>query len=143
MGFARVCGRVDDFGARNKCLTAELLRRGYWCRKLGRAFSGFCRRHNELIAKFSVGLGSLLQQGLSEPEFCGDLVYKLKRIRSMADFSSQFRGVIVRCRPVGCSLSVMRQSACLAVGPVVVGGFAALFGCAPVDRASDSVMAPT
>ena len=29
---------------------------------------------------------SLLHQGLSEPEFYGDLVYKFKKIRGMTDF---------------------------------------------------------
>ena len=50
----------------------------------------YCR-HNELVSKFNVGLKSLLQQGLSEPEFYGDLVYKFKKIRGMTDFSSEFR----------------------------------------------------
>ena len=36
----------------------------------------------------------------------------------------------------------MRRSACLVVGPVAVGGFAALFSCMPVGRASGSMMAP-
>ena len=31
------------------------------------------------FSKFKVGLKSLLQQGLSEPEFYGDLVHKLKK----------------------------------------------------------------
>ena len=50
---------------------------------------------------------------------------------------------MVPCGRVGCDLGVVRQSACLVVGPVGVGGYAALFGCTPVDRASDSMMAPT
>ena len=33
-----------------------------------------------MISKFQVGLKSLLRQGLSEPDFYGDLVYKLKKI---------------------------------------------------------------
>ena len=33
----------------------------------------------ELISKFKDGLEYLLRQGLSEPEFNGDLVYKLKK----------------------------------------------------------------
>ena len=33
-----------------------------------------------LISKFQVGLLSHLRQGLLEPEFYGDLMYKLKRI---------------------------------------------------------------
>ena len=141
--FARVCSHVDDFNTCNKCLTAKLLKQGFRYHKLRKAFSKFYRRHNELITKFNVGLKSLLQQGLSEPEFYGDLVYKLKKIRGMTDFSSQFRKVIMRYKRIGYNLNVMRQSACLAINPIMVDSFAALFNCTPVDRASDSMMAPT
>ena len=64
--------------------------------KLREAFSKFYRRHYELISKFNVGLKSLLHQGLSEPEFYGDLVYKFKKIRGMTNFSDQFRKIIMR-----------------------------------------------
>ena len=84
-----------------------------------------------------------MHQGLSEPEFCGDLVYKFKQIVGRADFSDQFRKIVVRYKRVGYNVGVVRRSACLVFGPVAVGGFASLFGCAPVGRASDSVMAPT
>ena len=36
----------------------------------------FSRRNYDLISTFQVGLKSLLHQGLSEPEFYCDLVYK-------------------------------------------------------------------
>ena len=36
--FARVCSHVDDFNTRNKCLTAKLLKQGYRCHKLRKAF---------------------------------------------------------------------------------------------------------
>ena len=81
--FARVCSHVDDFKTRNKCLTTKLLKQGYRYHNLRKAFSKFYRRHNELVSKFNVGLNSLLRQGLSEPEFYGDLVYKFKKIRGM------------------------------------------------------------
>ena len=100
-------------------------------------------RHYELISKFNVGLKSLLHQGLSEPEFYGDLVYKFKKIRGMTDFSDQFRKIIIRYKRIGYNLNVMRQSACLVINPITVDGYAALFNCTPVDRASDSMMAPT
>ena len=70
---SRVCSHVDDFNTRNKCLTAKLLQQGYRYHKLRKAFSKFYRRHYEFISKFNVGLISLLHQGLSEPEFYGDL----------------------------------------------------------------------
>ena len=80
--FARVCSHVDDFNTRNKCLTAKLLKQDYRYHKLRKALSKFYRRHYELISKFNVGLSlkSLLHQGLSESDFYGDLVYKLKRL---------------------------------------------------------------
>ena len=74
-----VCSHVDDLNTRNKCLTTKLLKQGYRYHKLRKAFSKFYRRHYELISKFNVGLKSLLHQGLSEPEFYGDLVYKFKK----------------------------------------------------------------
>ena len=75
--FARVSSHVVDFNAHNKSLTAKLLQQGYRYHKLRKTFSKFYRRHYELVSKFSVGLKTLLHQGLSEPEFYGDLVYKL------------------------------------------------------------------
>ena len=60
-------------------LTAKLLNQGYRYHKLNKAFSKFYRRHSDLVSKFNVGLKSLLQQGLSEPEFYGDFVYKFRK----------------------------------------------------------------
>ena len=87
--------------------------------------------------------GSLLHQGLSEPQFYGDLVYKFINIRGMTDFSDQFRNIIMRYKRIVYNLNVMRQSACLVINPITVDSYAALFDCTPVDRASDSMMAPT
>ena len=67
----------------------------------------------------------------------------IKKIRGMTDFSDQFRKIIMRYKRIGYNLNVMRQSACLVFNPITVGGYATLFNCTPVDRASDSVMAPT
>ena len=77
--FARVSSHVADFNARNKSLTAKLLRQGYRYHKLRKTFSKFYRRHYGLVSKFNVGLKPLLHQGLSEWEFYGDLVHKLKK----------------------------------------------------------------
>ena len=61
----------------------------------------------------------------------------------MADFSDQFRTIIMRYKRIGYNLNVIRQSACLVINPINVDGHAALFNCTPMDRASDSMMAPT
>ena len=103
-----------------------------------KTFSKFYRRHYELIYKYNVGLKTLLSEGLSEPEFYGDLVYKFKKLKGINDFSFQFRN-----SRIGYNLNVMRQSACLVFNPIMVDNYAAFFNCTPVGRASDSMMAPT
>ena len=87
--FARVSNHVVDFNASNKSLTVKLLQQGYRYHKLRKTFSKFYRRHYELVSKFNVGLKTLLHQGLSEPEFYADLVYKFQKIVGRADFSDQ------------------------------------------------------
>ena len=118
---------LTDFNARNKILTGKLLHQGCRYHKLQKTFSKFYRRHYELVSKFNDGLKSLLQQGILEPEFYGDLVYKLRKIISRADFSDQFRKVFMRYwMRIGYNINVMRQSACLIINPVMVDSFASL-----------------
>ena len=82
-------------------------------------------------------------QGLSEPEFYDALVYKFTKIMGRADFPDQFRKIIICHKRIGYDLNAMRRSACLVTNPITVDTFAALFNCTAVDRASDSMMAPT
>ena len=63
------------FNNRNKLLTSKLLKQGYRYHKLLKAFSKFYYRHSELIVEYNICLKTLLQQGISKPEFYGDLVY--------------------------------------------------------------------
>ena len=99
---------VADFNARNKSLTAKLLQQGYRYHKLRKTFSKIYRRHYELVSKFSVGLKPLLHQGLSEPEFYGDLVYKFKKKNEgRADFSDQLRKIMVRHKRIGYNINMM------------------------------------
>ena len=111
--------------------------------KLRKTFSKFYRRYFDLISKFQVGLKSLLRQGLSEPDFYGDLVYKLKKIVGSNNFSAQFIKIISHYKKIGYNINVLQQTACLVVNPITVGNFAFLFNCTPVGRTSDSMMVPT
>ena len=129
--FARVSGHVTDFNTRNKLLTAKLLNQGYRYHKLRKAFSKFNRRHSDLVSKFSAGLKSLLQQGLSEPEFYGDLVYKFRKIYACNDFSTQFRKIIHRYKKIRYNINVIRQTVCVVVNPITVNNFASRFNCTP------------
>ena len=88
--------------------------------KIRKAFSKFYHRHSELIVKYNIGLKTLLQLGISEPIFYGDLVYKFKRIVGKPYFSDQFKKIVKRYIRVGYNLDIMRQSACLVLNPITV-----------------------
>ena len=115
--FAKASSNVSDFNCRNKALTAKLLKQGYRYHKLRKAFSKFYRRHSELVEKYNVSLRKLLQQGISEPEFYGDLVYRIRKILGKSHFSEQFRKLINRYKRIGYNPYVMRQTACLVIDP--------------------------
>ena len=141
--FARASSNITDFNTRNKLLTQKLLKQGYRYHKLGKIFSKFYRRYYDLIYKFQVGLKSLLCNGLSEPEFYGELKYKLKKIVGFNNFSAQFIKIISHYKKIGYTINVLQQTACLVVNPITVGNFAFLFNCTPVGRISDSMTVPT
>ena len=106
------------FNTRNKLLTQKLLKQGYRFHKLCKTFSKFYRRYYDLISKFQVGLKSLLRQGLSEPDFYGDLVYKLKKIVGSNKFSAQFIKIISDYKKIGYNINVLQQTSCLVVNPI-------------------------
>ena len=92
--FARASSHVADFNTRNKLFIPKHLKQGYQYHKLRKICSRFHRRYSDLISKFQVGLKSLLHQALSEPEYYGDLVYKLKKSAGSNNFSAQFIKII-------------------------------------------------
>ena len=89
------------------------------------------------MSKYNIGLKTLLLQGLSEPEFYGDLVYKFRKIIDKNDFPYHFKKIIVRYIKTGYNIDVLRQTAYLVVNPIKVNRFAYLFNCRTVGRASD------
>ena len=134
-------GHVSDFNNRNKFLTAKILKQGYRYHKLRKAFSKFYRRHFELVEKYHVSLKKLMQQGICNPEFYGDLVYKFKKIIGNPNFSNLLKRIVNRFKRAGYSLDIMRQTASLVFNPIMVEGYAALFSCTAVVQASDSMTA--
>ena len=85
-------------------------------------------------------LKTLLQQGISEPIFYGDLVYKFKRIVGEPYFSDQFKKIVKCYVRVGYNLDILQQSACLVLNPIMVYSYGFLFNCMTVGQASDSIM---
>ena len=137
--FARASNYVSDFNTLNKLLTQKLLNQGYWYHNLSKTFSKFYRRYYDFISKLQVGLKSLLNQELSEPDFYGDLAYKLKKIVGSNHFPAQFINIIFHFKRIGYKINVLEQTACLVVNPKTAGNSAFLFNCTPVGRTLDSM----
>ena len=75
----------------NKVFAAKFLRQGYRYHKLRKSFSKFYQRHFDLVSKYNFKLKTLLLQGLSEPEFYGDLLYKFGKSNWQIRFSLSFQ----------------------------------------------------
>ena len=63
----------------------------------------------------AIHIKKLLQQGISEPEFYGEIVGK-------SNFSEQFRKLINSFKRFSYSLDIMRQLACIVFIPIIVDG---------------------
>ena len=64
------------------------------------------------MSKYYVGLKTLLLQGLSNPEFYGDLLYKFRKIFDKNDFPFHFKKIIVRCKKIGYNIDVCDRLGC-------------------------------
>ena len=61
-------------------------------RTISKAFSKFYHRHSEyIIAEYNIGLNPLLNRGIWEPVFYGNLLYKFKIIFGKPNFSDHFK----------------------------------------------------
>ena len=88
----------------------------------------------------NIFLKTLLQQGISEPVFYNDLIYKFKRIVCKPNFIDQFKKTIKHYKRVGYNMDIM-QSACLVMNPITVDSFGFPFNCTTVGQASDLMAA--
>ena len=86
------------------------------------------------MPKYNVGLKTLLLQGLSEPELCGDLVYKFRKktLIGKNDFPTHIKIIIVRYKKIGYKIDF-----CDSRYQIKVTSFAYLFDCTIVGRVSD------
>ena len=128
--FARACNNVSDFTARNQTITGKLLKQGYRYHKLCRSFAKFYRRNADLVGKYNTSLKSLLQDGVAQPEYYGDVYYRLRKIKGSSEFSDRFTKLIRKYIGMGYNPLILRRTACLLVDPFTVNQYAFLFSCA-------------
>ena len=88
--FARACSSVEDFHIRNQSIIEKVPKQGYRFNKLRKTFSKFYYRNLPLISKYKCNLKSFLRQGISHPQFYGDVIYKLRKILGHVHFENLF-----------------------------------------------------
>ena len=128
--FARVCSDVEDFNDRNLVITNKLLQQGFRYHKLRKTFSKFYRRNEHLLEKYNTNLKTLLRQGISQPEFYGDLIYRLRKIQGSDRFPDLFTKLIRKFVGKCYDPSILRRTACLVIDPYTVSRYGFLFNCA-------------
>ena len=65
-----------------------------------------------------------MQQGISNPEFYGALVYNCKKIIGNPNFSDLFKRNVFRFKSAWYTLDIMRYTACLVFNPIMVENYA-------------------
>ena len=85
-----------------------------------------------LLLQYNVEIKTLLPQGVSEPKFYGDLVYKFRKKIGKYDFPYHFKKIIVPYKKIGCNIDVLPHTACLIVSPIKATNFANIFDCKTV-----------
>ena len=132
--FARACSSVEDFNNRNRLITEKLLKQGYRYHKLRKTFAKFYFRNLQLISKYKCNLKALLTQGISHPEFYGDVINKLRKIIGHNYFQTLFVKRIRHFIKKGYDPLILQRTACLVVSPFTVGNHASLFHCTMTGR---------
>ena len=125
--YARACTKVEDFNCRNLLLTTKLLKQGYRYHKLCRTFTTFYRKYNDLISKYSCNLKTLILHGIREPEFYGDVIYKLRKLLGHTDFNNKFVYMIRTFIKRGYSKHLLRHTCSMLLHPVRLTQFSNIF----------------
>ena len=84
--FARAWSSASVVHVRNRTITDK---QDYKFFKPRKTFSKFYYRNIPLISKYKCYLKSFLRQGISHPEFYGDVIYKLRKILGHVHFENR------------------------------------------------------
>ena len=125
--FARACTRVEDFRTRCLSLTAKLLGQGYRYNKLCVFFKKFYRSNHDILSKYTLSLKTLLKTSISLPNYYGDFIYKVRKIKNNPNFNYAFNRLISKFIRKGYDRTILKSTATLVLHPKVVSKFTHLF----------------
>ena len=77
--------------------------------------------------KYNVGLKTLLQEGMFEPEFNGNIIYKFRKTVDKTDFSEQVKKIVTCYKKIGYNMDILWQTARMVVNTITVDNFASHF----------------
>jgi len=132
--FARASTNLTDFHDRNKIITQKLLSQGFRYHKLRRTFTKFFKRYDHVMHKYNTTLKDCLKDGISQPLFYGDAIYKIRKIITSAHFSVLFPKLIRRFCSRGYDPDILRRTASIVVDARTVNHFAHLFNCTMIRK---------
>ena len=116
--FNRCCTSVFDFHSKNLQITSKLLTQGYSYHKLRKTFGKFFRSYSELLSKFgAISFQEYVSKGITLPVFHGDLVYKLRRVKSESNFISSGSKIVKRLRHRQYDPEIIERTIGLVLGP--------------------------
>ena len=123
--FARCCTSVFYFHSKNLQIPSKLLTQGYRYHKLRKTFGNFYRSYFELLSKFgAISFQEYVSKGITHPVFYGDLVYKLRRVKSDSNFISSGSKIVKRFRRRQYDSEIIERTICLCL---VLGPFTAFY----------------
>ena len=94
-----------------------------WYHKLRKTFGKFFRSYSELLSKFSaISYQEYVSKGTTHQDFCGDLVYKLRRVKNETNFISSVSKILKRIRRRQYDLVIIERTIVTFLWPL-------LFGC--------------
>ena len=83
--FARACSKVEDFNTRNLLLTNRLLRQRFRYHHLLNVFNKCFNKNKIVFNKYNSSANTLIKAGSTEPEFYGDLIYRIRKITGFSN----------------------------------------------------------
>ena len=138
--FARCCTNVFDFHSKNLQITSKLLTQGYRYHKLRKTFGKFFRSYSELLSKFgAISFQEYVSKGITHPVFYGDLVYKLRRVKSESNFISSGSKIVKRLRRRQYDPEIIERTIGLVLGPFTALYRSFLKHCALTNKAVGTI----
>ena len=134
--FARCCTSVFDFNSKNLQIASKLLTQRYRYHKLRKTLGKFFRSYSEFLSKFgAIPFREYVSKGITHPVFYGDLVYKLRRVKSESNFISSGSNIVKRLRLRQYDPVFIERTKGLVLGPFTAFYRSLLKRCALTNKA--------